>query len=344
MNSYILIQELKRLFRENKKSIYLMTGFLSLAIVGIIMFLTLSGNTNSDVITPQEESNDSALFRIYVEHEDGTVFANSMIIEEYMLLPETLAEAEKTTGVEITDILDDQLESKFVKTQYDRGVMGISRHGSTNIFTFFVNVGDANDNLKIADFYFDYLFSDEIKMLADKNINIVSEPALYDEKSYGTSELSAKEPLELQSSELSFVEIIILVVAALVIGLMLSLLYVIFRNLLSKKINYAFTYGISDMDSIILLDHKDEYLLERTLRNTSYSPVIIFSETTIPSNLLHKDIPIIISDTIEKVDLTVKIVNPIIIIKTGETNKNWYKNLMKDLSMLETSKIIIQIN
>jgi len=364
MNSKILIHDLKKLFYKNKKTIFAITGILTVLVLLLFTSFTFFGNkSEEDPLLINENQSNPGIFRFYVEQEDGTIYINSMIVEEYLLLPEVISDAERTTGVEITDVLDLEIEEDFVKTQYDRGALGISRNGSTNIFTFIANVGTEEENLAVANFYYDYLMDENIDMLNNKLVYVVSEPEIYDEDSYAASDIVINDSISSDESGLSILELLVTGIAGAVFGLFSGFLFVVIKNLLAKTINYSFTYSVSDMDQVQLMTDDNQHFLARLLLNSKENPTVILSEQPLPNKIMEiltvhpdlhvinntskmdeKKVNVIIVDSIEKVDLSVQIQNPIIFVQTFNTTKKWYKRVFRNIHNIDANAIIIQID
>lgn len=356
MNSKIMLDEIKRLYRENKKKIYTIAGIVLVLTLVSFTFLNFFQKDDTETIISQGQvESNPGIFRVYVEQEDGTIYINSMIIEEYFLLPEVIKEAEKQTGVDITSVLEKEKEEEFVKTQYDRGAMGLSRNGSTHIFTFVVNVGTEKENLKVANFYFDYLFSNQIDMLENKEVYVVSEPEIFDEDSFAATDLTS-EGIKTKPSVLSIIsKYIITIIGGAVLGISLGFFYVIVQSLFNKKINYAFTYAVSDSDHVALVSEDHTNVLIRLLSEPSTMPKVIVSEETLPlpiqkeiekinrvNRVIEEENNILVLNNVDNVDPKMPLNDVFIFIASGHTSKSWYKKNFRDLHLYNAHITIVQ--
>ena len=344
MNSLILISEVKRLFKRNKKAFLKTSCVLWLLLTGLLVFVSFLMNRSvQEPATPQEKYTKPGIFRVYIEHEDGTVFTNSMIIEEYFLLPDVISDAEESTSVEITDALDAQVSKNFIKTQYDRGVLGVSRNGSTNIFTFIANVGEESENLAVANYFFEFLSAGNVSVLENKIVHFVSNPEIYD--SYAASDVAVETSTTNQNSRSYILEVGVIVIVALVMSMAITMLIILIRTVLSPLINYSFNYSVSDLDQVFTLNQENTYMLERMISNIENQTVVIFCEFDISDILktYKTDKRVVLAESLVNVDPRLEISNPIIIIQSDKTSKKWYKQISKELKMLVKSRKIIQV-
>lgn len=332
MNNQIMISELSNFFKKFRKSLVLLTILFTVIIFGGSIGLSYLNSSNTDEELPISDTKESnpGIFRMYVEQEDGTIYINSMIIEEYMLLPDVLEKAEKETGVEITDVLLEEVRNDFQKTQYDRGALGLSRNGSTHIFTFIANVGTEEENLKVSEFFYDYILSGEINMLDNKLVYIVSEPEIYDSESFAASDIEAIPEFSGEES-FNLKNLVLTLVGSVIAAVMLAILITIAKIFSSKKITYAFSYSVADRDRLILLNDNTEKNLMRMLHNEK-NPVILLSEFEIEETLKNKidnvTKAIYIND-LNELDTDVEITTPYIFVEREKTTKKWYKKQFK---------------
>lgn len=356
MNSYILIRDFKRLFKKNKKEIYGLTILISILIFGLLFLSSrreISSNqediSNEEIEDVNEENYPPAIFRLYVEHEDGTIYINSMLIEEYFITPEVVLEAEQATNVDITNKLERERESSFEKTQDDRGVLGVSRNTSNHIFTFATSVGTVEENLLVAEFYYNYL--NELEVLENKLVYIVSEPEIFDVEKHADTGIQITETTAENNLIIESIKMFITIILCLTIGLLLSILYFIVKSFFAKTINYSFNYKVSDLDEVYLIDSENSVLLNRYINSIGY-PIIILTEDNISNKLNdlknyinnQESNQVIVSSTVDSIDPKIPIKNPIVIIDTFKTSKTWYREIHKTFTNYNTSITIFQVN
>lgn len=363
MNSQIFINDIKKLLIHNKLLIAIVTVIVTIMVAfASTSFSFFSTNSDEEPLVVEGESNNPGIFRIYVEQQDGTIYINSMIIEEYFLLPEVIAEAERVTGVEISDILDEEVADNFEKTQYDRGALGISRNGSTHIFTFTTNIGTEAENLKVADFYFDYLNSGDLKILDNKRVYIVSEPEVFDAKSYAASDIVVEQSPMNNRTDFSIKVIALSVVAGIILGFFTGTFIALAKSFMSKKISYSFNYAVSDYDKILAMEKGNWDLLVRKVIHTTKNPVVIFSEgdsSELREELIkHSNINVIsdesqlvsgmtnvvIANKLSDISPQIPLDNVVVIIDTFNTEKKWYKTIFKTIHAVVSEIAVIQIS
>ena len=253
-----LIKEIKRFLEKNYIKI-IITGAVIAVVYTSISFLGAYLNQREELSTSPEseqEMAESGEFRFYIENTDGEVYSNITIFEEYFLLPEILNEAEKTLKVEISDLLEQQELSEFEKTIEDRGVIGVGRNQSSGIYTFRVNIGSSEDNLEVTEFYYDYLLSEEIPVLENKNLFIIEEPHL--------DELNGEEVGNFASTERMDTPVKVLkalvfdFILGLILGMVVSTFGYIFFAIVNKKILYSFTYNWEMSDHHLIVNKSNE--------------------------------------------------------------------------------------
>lgn len=346
MNSQIFIDDIKKLLVKNRNIILIIT--LAITISATLLSIFTSGsyqqtdqNTSTSILEEKP-----AIFKIYIEQKDGVIFTNSTILEEYLLLPKVVEDAEHKTNVEITDFLDNQIENNFVKTKTDVGVMGIIHDTNTHVFTFSVNLDNEEDSIAVAKYYYDFLVSGEVSILDNKMIYTLIEPQIIESEFYTPKEF---EPEESGWAQNISGNTIITLLTSMVFGLLLSILIIFVKSYISKTINYSFNYSVSDKDNIIVLNEKKgEHLLKRIiLMDTNF--VIIFSEKSISAikeslsqynkikvldSTADKDdefINILIVNSLDDLELGMTIHDPIILVETSSTTKKWYNSILNPL-------------
>ena len=257
-----LLREIKRFINDNYKKIFIMGIVISIfyttvSIVGA--YFDQKGQEESVHLNKELEETEVAepgVFRFYVELPDGNSYPNITIFEEYFLLPEKVAQAERVTRVEISDLLEEEKLNEFEKTMENRGVLGVSRNQSSGIYTFKANLGNAKANLAVATFYFEYLLEESIPILEDKSLFVVEEPYL--------AALTEEEALELSQPQRmntigSFIKkIAINLVIGLLAGFVIAAFIYIFLSLINKKISYSFTYNWEMEDYHLIVDSSKE--------------------------------------------------------------------------------------
>lgn len=363
-----IIKEIKRFIKNNYIKIIITSIVIGLAYSSInLLNVYFNREQKEDTTINKVETHEPAqpgVFRFYVETAEGEVYSNITIFEEYFLTPETINRAEAATQVEISDLLEQQELSEFEKTIENRGVIGVGKDQSSGIFTFKARLGTAEENLEVAEFYYDYLQSEEIPVLEDKNLYIIAEPF--------SDELTEEEEIDLSSTESmnepgSVVKKAIVDLGlGIVLGLVISSFGYLFVSIINKKIQYSFTYNweiedthlivnnneydmkdalalilnASNKQKVILTDNfdlREKIVLE--LKNYSFVNVVGDSEQP-----LNNKVNIVLTDKISNLNPLYSVEELIYAIKIDETTKEWYNSERNITDHYSVQKKVLQFN
>jgi len=135
-----------------------------------------------------------------------------------------------------------------------------------------------------------------------------------------------------------------------VISFFIILFAVFIWNLISKTINYSFTYGWSNSDLHLKYSEKDtEEQIAFDMLQSTFSKLAIISEEELPNTLIEKVKDINIKDihlrkNINQLPLNTEIEEFILVIKRYSTKKEWYIKQRKHLKAYRNKSIkIIEI-
>ena len=315
MDSLTLSKELKRFLKENKKMIGIVTTVITMIMILVSIFSSQiqSGLNNTDVNNSEPES--SAVFQFYVQNVDGNAFQNSAAIEAFFLQADRIASIEEQTGVDIQTVLDEQEANGFIKTQADRGVIGIARDGSSQVFTANVTVGTAEENLIVLQEFYDYLLSGEIGVLNNKEVFILQTPILLEDtlNNVDSEIVTEKSGINLKALIMS---IMIGLFGGGIAGIFISLI----AQLVKPVITYAFSFGWHEEDIF-------------QIYNENELPKDMFQQAVLHP---YKNVKVIVSQGEEHTDISNGLreyTNVNIINATDELNKNGMNIIiLKDLS------------
>lgn len=364
MDSLTLAQELKRFLKENKKSILIITLIIMVMMIGVSIF---SGKIQDRLNTQKEKDIElvsPAVFQFYVQNADGNSFHNSAVVEAFFLQPEVVDLIEKNTGVEIQEVLDEQQESGFIKTQTDRGVLGVARDGSSHVFTVNADLGTSEENLAVMGAYFDYLLSGEVAVLSDKEVFILQKPVLLDELPGSEENISVNKEVDTSfSAKNVLVSAGIGLFGGLIAGLFLTLIYQLFR----KAITYAFSFSWSEDDiyqiySLSNTELEASSTFKQTLLHPFTDVKVILTQTKIDdsfisqfaisdkiniinslSDLKKEHMNLIMLTDLTQIDPLLSINECIVLVKSGETDKRWYSRQRELLKNYDTQIKVIQL-
>lgn len=361
-----LLKELKRFLKNNYKKT-LLTGLLIAVIYTVFSvvgaYLSQGEEVPASKEVDEEEFANPGVFRFYVETQDGEMYQNITIFEEYFLLPGILRQAERSTGVEITDLLEQQELNEFEKTITNRGVLGIGRNQSSGIYTFKANLGTEKGNLKVAEFFFDYLESGEIPVLEDKNLYIVEEPYLV--------ELTEEEAIELIPAERIDSPMRILraiaenLILGFIFGIVVSAFGYIILAIFHRNILYSFTYNWEMNDHHLIVDKEDdlENALSLILYPGSKNKVLLaesvdlrekLTEELLKYNFVHivnndgaplvDKLNIIITENFRDISPFYSVEEIVYAVRAEETTKKWYYQQRHTADHYPIQNKIIQFN
>lgn len=356
MDSLTLANELKRFFKENRLIIAITTLLTIAAVIGLGFFAS-----QSSLQEPGKDADKQvgmpAIFQFYVQTEDGNSFGNSAVVEEFFLQSEVVAEIEAKTGVSITPALKEQRLEGFVKTQTDRGVLGVMRDGSSHVFTANATLGTKEENLAVMEAYFDYLNSGEIPVLTDKDVYILKEPTnmqflMNDNEEFELSE----ETNPTFNAKRAILAGVVGLFGGVIAGILLALLYQLFR----KVITYAFSFGWDETDIYQRLSKDDTRAVQQTVLQpfaetkvivTQFPEAVKLSETATHEkvNLVSEKQPLqlgamnilTVSDLAE-LDPLLPVDECIIYVESGKTEKRWYEKQRMQLKNYDTRVKVIQ--
>ena len=294
---------------------------------------------------------EPAFFQFIVEYEDGSLFNNPLLIEEYILQEEVLNQASTVTNTNLNLVkVIENTENNVLVDINDFGyskVIGVYRDDATYINEFYVNVGNERENIRIANFFYDYLREGQVPFIADKDIYFFEDPKIL------SIEDETDATLETESQQINFSLIKNLIIGS-ILGALLSLAALLGLTFLSKKLKYSFSYTIQEDDYYFLVDSKLDY--EEELKKLLYTPqsanrVVVKEDNSADVDYFGKLLSDISSnEPILQVNNFLTIENPsqidrlIYIIEEDVTSRKWYNNQRKLDRAYEIPTVVIQVN
>jgi len=304
---------------------------------------------DSEAINPEARQ---ANFKFYIEDNENDVFINNLLIGEYFTTPEILEDASNETNTNLKEIVKETDNEAIIANNQSapEQIIGVNRNGSTHIHTFYVNIGSESDNLRIANYYYDYLTENNIPFLDDKTIYVFQEPEIL--------ELDEEEEnvRETTNNHSVIYDVILSLIVGALFGIIAVILVLFVLTLFSKKLIYSFSYSTLEEDYFFLIDSQIEYSKENLEELLSLPPnarkVIINENDNVIQNSEFNDIKTNLDNTenIEVVNNILEIEAPeemdriIYIIKENITSRKWYNNQRKLSKNLGVPVVIIQVN
>lgn len=320
-----------------------------------ILFVFLNTRKETDNSEDQDEEMEIELletdanpanFKFFVEYEDGDIYSNNLLIQDYITMSKNLNIASSETNTDLNTIVErtDNKISLLNNEDQTMQVIGVSRNPDTHLQEFYVNVGNESDNLAIAEYFFN-LIVNELPILQDKNIFIFKEPQLIDlEEDEGVEAVEIPEENPFGSN----------IIVGVFLGLILVTGLLILVSFFTKKLLYMFSYKIRDRDNVILIDKNMDY--ENELPNLLIGPnennilVIEHEHNLLNDNLNNIVEELMLNKKINRVNSVFEIKDYkdtdrlIYIVEEGNTSREWYDKQRKYDRTYDISIIIIQIN
>lgn len=347
MSSRVFFREFARFLKENRM-IYLTFAVIGIALFGVLQFVGSIDTDKEEEPVHIQENTRMATFVFYVENSDQSVYNNSNFLDSVFLSSEYVKGAEMNTGISINELIEKQLESGFIPTLLDRGYIGVGRNVHNETMQFQVKLGTEEENLAVANYYFDLLMNNEIPFLQNKIVYILNEPYLVE---LSEENISASNQTSSDSSlPVLTLKGIIFAGGSLILGILSMFLYHFFTN----KINYAFSYEIDASDTFFVI-RKNNKEFESTVANPNYGKKLVLSQEKISDQLKIKMTDGKAGNYVFSNQLILE--NPaedfneiVFIIVENQTNKEWYykqrevlKNFSKPIKIIQIPPSILSI-
>ncbi|SFC11194.1 hypothetical protein SAMN04488102_10389 [Alkalibacterium subtropicum] len=350
----ILWTEIKRFIKRNVKKVIVLSvviGLIYTLAANMLMGQNGMYETDDTLEVTEELAEYYSGFQVYIEYDDGRSFANTTLLEEYILQPELIEEAEASTGVEILSRIEQLEATGFEKSGDDRGVLGVIRGTYSDIFTVLVNVGTDSENVAVAEFYLDELTTEDVSFLESKELHVWSEPQVLSDAEDAVPESG---DLGNDVGDTTVVDYMIDWAIGTVFGFIISTLVLIFWSLLRDRDLYAFTYNRGSDDVFLLYDadkNNADEVAQLIVYPLNYNKIVIH----------HSRLPDALKDALEKkseslpqsVDYVPKMADAsvksdrtevVIMIDSLNDSKKWYRKqrLLADTYQLPVK--VVQIN
>lgn len=340
MDSHTLLKELKRFIKEQKKRYISLTLIIVLVLtllqsIPLVQnFLSSDYDQNNDEIANKNLDNP-AIFEMYIEYDSGSVFTNTLLLEESIKTSENIKAAEEATGVEISDQLDYEDKIEYPKTRRDRGALGAYRDEASNIWVVSAKAGTEQENLKVVQYFYELIQNDEVPLLQNKYTYIISEPRLLTDEELSSSTAPVQQE---ETNAISVKGIVKIVAISILGGLVVSFLVLIFLTFVDKKIRYAFNYSWNEEDVFVLISKSHTKELEKMMLLSKKQAFLAQSSSLLLNNQLKTSPSITDLAEHQSVD------EVIVFIQPGVTTKAWYNEQREILKISTANLKIIQIN
>lgn len=298
---------------------------------------------------------EPAYFQFYIVQPNGNTFTNFPVINDVFNLESVTEEALEATGINIKRIEEivknRNLEENTPGDSEEYNVVEVTKDDSSNVMTAIFDSGNVYNNLSLANYYYDFLFNEELDILSENKLYSIVEPKLVEFPD--ESEVSGGEGQESRDQTASFS--LIGAIVNFIIGVIFSfiLLSVIFliKELFSNKLNYAFTYDRGKQENFLIYNNSinSPELINYFIGLPYSKDKIILSENKLEENSFLEDnveLNIIKNNyqSMLNVNNLSNIEEIVIIVTANETTREWYEKQF-ELSKMKNIRIkIIQIN
>lgn len=280
-------------------------------------------------------SQEAASFQFIIQNEDGTMFTNAALIDEYLSQKEIVDRVQDETGIQYATPLENERVLELYKTSQFRGGIAAIRNSSSDIMTLRILVGQSvEENLKIAQAYADILMHNQIPFLSGKTVELihsVTDQPLLSDKMYPnlTSEKSLQvvNPINKKS-------LVILFLAAIMAGGLMGIFFLLVLRLKDRKIRYAFDYAWGLDDLHVLYPIKSNQTLQELIELPKGLNRIVLCQEELDQ--IHTD-----SNFVEHQSSIDEVV---ILVIEGKTSKAWYQDMYRLATLYKLPVKIIQVS
>lgn len=326
------------------------------AILTVAMFIIFNDNeekviktTDVQTIAQPEQPADKTFyteeppsnFLFYIEFQDGREFTNHLLIEQYLLSESMLSQISAATNTELLNLIV-ETENK-INVDYNEGgeskVIGVTRSERTSLIDLYVNVGNKEDSLRVAEYLHSLIMEGEILFLENKNIFEVKAPSVKFVDSLDGTVLSEEEP----TTERSMLKFVLLLV---ILSSFITITVLLVKEFNSRKIKYSFTYLVEEEDTFILIDEKLDTKsdLEKLLSFSKTSNIIVVREKDNTFDTVETSQGISYVDSSLLIEQSNPIDRLIYIIEENQTSRKWYKKQRSVNISKRIPTFVVQIN
>lgn len=336
MSLLTLIQEIWRFVRNHIKQ------FILGAILGMVVVLSTRYALGRILLNQQNDSyeylqhiysQEPAEFQAIISLNDGQIFANSNIYDEYLSSTSVVEHIEKQTGIKFGRWKTDERNLELREEGSYRGALSAIRDSSSDLITFRVLVGqNKEENLKIAQAYVDFLESDDMAFKKIHNIQITHQPEIIEFLNLDKVQNVPNDKTLNLYAGMTPKNIVVFSVLGLILGTMLSFVWAFYKMLKQKTIDYAFEYSWDLDDDHTLLNRQDinqenfQHLLEFPYLVQRYIVTENGQQDLSSLQWKHMTSDNIVHDVKEIARKDGKPEEIILLVDGNKTHKNWYRN------------------
>lgn len=286
-------------------------------------------------------------FHFYIEDADEDVFTNNSLMDQYVTLPRILQDASEATKTNLSEVVEETKNTALVNYNEsgNTNIIGVTKNNSSVLHEFYVNVGNEESNMAIAEYYFNLFTEGEIPFLEDKIVYVFQNPEVEEIDEVDSFNVTAVE-------EISIVQTVIV---GIIFGGIVTVGILVLLSFLTKKLHYFFSYTLKADDYFVLIDEKFINLSEMNQLLSNYTKtnnVVITQNPGKSHNNNFNDLikELLNKDSFEKYDSVFEIpdfqnIDQIIyIVEEGSTSRAWYEKQRKYDNLFGLPTIVIQVN
>lgn len=332
------MNELWRFFKDNLLRIVIGSLLIAIITVGARYFITdfiFSDKQEAADYLETVYSQEPSSFKAVVTIEDGQIFSNAHLFDDYFSSPEVVELIESETGIDFQQTIESEHTLELFKSPSFRGSISGVRDTASGTFIFRILAGQtAEENLAIATTYRDLLESGDIEFMTNQQATITVEPfigEIVDTEEY--LNVPTLDTLSIYRSN-NARSLIVYGVLGFIVGLILMSGLFFLLRLRKQKINYAFEYVWDLNDQHVLVNstktgasiNLQDAIRIPTLQNRwviAQNPLADFA-----SDAKNEENELYIANLHE---LSHQIPSPkqiVLVIQANHTDKQWFKDQM----------------
>lgn len=346
MSLHTLLFELWRFFKDYFLKIILGTALVAiLATVGGYWLNNKHSEEALDKLTPGEVTQEAVLdaksnlktiysqepasIRFIVIQEDGNVFDNSFVFDEYFTSSEKAQALKKETGVDIPGFRQAENLLGIVKTNVFRGGLAGIRDRSSDVITLRVLVGQtAEENLRVAQAIADKLKAGDLPFLKGMQVSILEEAQTADFLSGDDAAMVAGPNTLNEYIGQGQRPLVLYAILGVILGFFLSAFILFLWHFSSKKVLYAFDYQWELPMQHLMLNKRAKDFKERLalIEKLPSAPALVLSQE-------NNDLPLGVASSSQCPDQGVTDW-VLILAESGKTDKDWLSRQREACSLL----------
>lgn len=324
MNLITIISELYRFIRDHLIKILIGTLAVATLIAGGRYYLSSQhAMQHQDAYNYLKEiySQEPAELQFIVTTNEGELFGNSFIFDEYFSQPQWIKRIEQETGIQFGKWLESEQELGLFKTPQFRGGLAAIRNSSSDVMTLRVLVAPtAQENLTITQAIMKLVENEEVAFLNHHNVTFLEQPMIGERLDLETNTMVATpESLSVYAGP-NVRSVVLYGVLGLIAGFILTVGVLFLRQLSRSKISYGFDYAweLEHMHVLYNPALSDAQTLLEVVQTPPVQNRVVIAQNAVEGIATQSTL----SQTNQELNEIV------VLIQSGDTTKQWYKDQM----------------